>query len=80
MSWEGARERQLVVVTVPSLKPDYGEMNNTLLEMLLNATTRNLLAGSAAPVPQKVHVVMESLLLILQYALVLLGFTLSRYL
>jgi len=34
------------------LKPDYEEMNNTLLEMLLNATTGNLPAGSAAPLPR----------------------------
>ena len=127
------------------LKPDYEEMNNTLLEMFLNATTGNLPAASAAPVPRwpgpdpvivqaqcilyatlcatllasflamlgkqwlnryrrnetrgsaadrsrvrerklsgietwKFHVVMESLPLILQCALVLLGFALSRYL
>ena len=128
-----------------NLKPDYEEMNNTLLEMLLNATTGNLPADSAASVPRwsgpdpvivrvqcifyatlcatllasflamlgkqwlnryrqsetrgsaadrsrarerklsgtetwKFHLVMESLPLILQCALVLLGFALSRYL
>ena len=127
------------------LGPDYEEMNNTLLEMLLNATTGNLPADSAVHVPRwpgpdpvivqaqcilyttlcttllasflamlgkqwlnryrqnegrgstadrsrmrerklsgietwKFHVVMESLPLILQCALVLLGFALSRYL
>ena len=127
------------------LKPDYEEMNNRLLEMLLNATTGTLSAGSAASVPRwpgpdpvivqvqsifyatlcatllasflamlgkqwlnryrqnethgsamdrsrvrerklngieawKFHLVMESLPLILQGALVLLGFALSRYL
>jgi len=127
------------------LKPDYQEMNNRLLEMLLNATTGILPAGSAASVPRwagpdpvivkvqsilyatlcatllasfiamlgkqwlnryrqnethgsavdrsrvrerklngieawKFHIVMESLPLILQCALVLLGFALSRYL
>ena len=127
------------------LKPDYEEMNNTLLEMLLNATTGNLPASSVAAVPRwpgpdpvvvqaqcilyatlsatllalflamlgkqwlnryrqsetrgstadrsrvrerklsgieawKFHVVMEALPLILQCALVLLGFALSRYL
>ena len=127
------------------LKPDYEGMNNTLLEMLLNATTGSLPAGSAASVPRwsgpdpvivrvqcilyatlcatllaaflamlgkqwlnryrqnetrgstvdrsrvrerkltgietwKFHVVMESLPLILQCALVLLGSALSRYL
>ena len=126
------------------LKPDYEEMNNTLLE-ILNATTGNLPAGSAASVPRwsgpdpvivqvqcifyatlsatllasllamlgkqwlnryrqsetrgstadrsrvrerklsgietwKFHIVMESLPLILQCALVLLGLALSRYL
>jgi len=41
------------IVDVQSdLKPDYEEMNNALLEMLLNATTGNLPAGSAAPVPR----------------------------
>ena len=34
------------------LKPDYEESNNILLEMLLNATTGNLPAGSAAAVPR----------------------------
>ena len=127
------------------LKPNYEEMNNTLLEMLLNATTGNLPADSATSVPRwsgpdpvivqvqcifyatlsatllasflarlgkqwlnryrqgetrgstadrsrvrerklsgietwKFHLVMESLPLILQCALVLLGFALSRYL
>ena len=127
------------------LKPDYEEMNNRLLEMLLNATTGALPAGSAASVPRwsgpdpvvvqvqcifyatlcatllasflamlgkqwlnryrqnethgsamdrsrirerklngieawKFHILMESLPLILQCALVLLGFALSRYL
>jgi len=127
------------------LKPDYEEMNNTLLEMLLNATTGTLPAGSVTSVPRwsgpdpvivqvqsifyatlcatllasflamlgkqwlnryrqnethgsamdrsrvrerklngieawKFHLVMESLPLILQCALVLLGFALSRYL
>ena len=127
------------------LKPNYEEMNNRLLEMLLNATTGTLPAGSAASVPRwsgpdpvivqvqsifyatlcatllasflamlgkqwlnryrqnethgsavdrsrvrerklngieawKFHIVMESLPLILQCALVLLGFALSRYL
>ena len=127
------------------LKPDYEEMNNKLLEMLLNATTGNLPAGSAPAVPRwsgpdpvivqaqcilyatlsatllasflamlgkqwlnryrrnethgstadrsrvrerklsgietwKFHIVMESLPLILQCALVLLGLALSRYL
>ena len=127
------------------LKPDYQEMNNTLLEMLLNATTGSLPAGSATSVPRwsgpapvivqvqcvfyatlsatllasflamlgkqwlnryrqnetrgstadrsrvrerklngietwKFRVVMEALPLILQCALVLLGFALSRYL
>ena len=128
------------------LKPDYEGMNNRLLEMLLNATTGALPAGSAASsVPRwsgpdpvivqvqsilyatlcatllasflamlgkqwlnryrqnethgsavdrsrvrerklngieawKFHIVMESLPLILQCALILLGFALSRYL
>jgi len=127
------------------LKPDYEEMNNRLLEMLLNATTGTLPAGSAASVPRwpgpdpvivqvqsilyatlcatllasflamlgkqwlnryrqnetrgsamdnsrvrerklngieawKFRIVMELLPLILQCALVLLGFALSRYL
>ena len=127
------------------LKPDYEQMNNTLLEMLLNATTGTLPAGSAASVPRwtgpdpvvvqvqcifyatlsvtllasflamlgkqwlnryrrngtrgsntdrsrvrerkvtgienwKFHAVMQSLPLILQCALILLGFALSRYL
>ena len=127
------------------LKPDYEEMNNTLLEMLLNATTGTLPADSAAPVPRwsgpdpaivqvqcilyaalsatllasflamlgkqwlnryrqsethgstadrsrvherklngvetwKFRLIMESLPVILQCALVLLGFALSRYL
>ena len=127
------------------LKPDYEEMNNRLLEMLLNATTGNLPADSATSVPRwsgpdpvivqvqsifyatlcatllasflamlgkqwlnryrqnetrgstvdrsrvrerklsgieawKFHVVMESLPVILQCALILLGFALSRYL
>jgi len=127
------------------LKPDYEEMNNRLLEMLLNATTGTLPAGSVTSVPRwpgpdpvivqvqcilyatlsatllasflamlgkqwlnryrqsethgsavdrsrvrerkldgietwKFHIVMESLPLILQCALVLLGFALSRYL
>ena len=127
------------------LKPDYEYMNNTLLGMLLNATTGTLPAGSAASVPRwtgpdpvvvqvqcifyatlcatllasfvamlgkqwlnqyrqnethgsaadrsrarerkltgiedwKFHVVMELLPLLLQCALVLLGFGLSRYL
>ena len=127
------------------LKPDYQEMNNTLLEMLLNATTGTLPAGSVTSIPRwsgpdpvvvqvqcilyatlfatllaaflamlgkqwlnryrqsetrgstadrcrvrerkltgietwKFHVVMESLPLILQCALILLGFALSRYL
>jgi len=127
------------------LKPDYEEMNNTLLEMLLNATTGNLSAGSVVAMPRwsgadpaivqvqcilyatlcatllasflamlgkqwlnryrqsetrgstadrsrvrerklsgietwKFHLAMESLPLILQCALVLLGFALSRYL
>jgi len=127
------------------LKPDYEEMNNRLLEMLLNATTGTLPVGSAAPVPRwpgadpvivqvqcilyatlcatllasflamlgkqwlnryrqnethgsavdrsrarerklngietwRFHIVMESLPVILQCALVLLGFALSRYL
>ena len=127
------------------LKPDYEEMNNRLLEMLLNATTGTLPAGSVASVPRwpgpdptivqvqcilyatlsatllasflamlgkqwlnryrqneihgsavdrsrvregklsgietwKFHIVMELLPLILQCALVLLGFALSRYL
>ena len=127
------------------LKPNYEEMNNTLLEMLLNATTGTLPADSATPVPRwtgpdpvivqaqcilyaalsvallasllamlgkqwlnryrqsethgstadrsrarerklnaietwKFRLVMQSLPLILQCALVLLGFALSRYL
>ena len=127
------------------LKPDYEEMNNRLLEMLLNATTGTLPASSAASVPRwpgpdpvivqvqcifyatlsatllasflamlgkqwlnryrqsethgsavdrsrvrerkldgietwRFHIVMEALPLILQCALVLLGFALSRYL
>ena len=127
------------------LKPDYEEMNNTLLEMLLNATAGNLPSGPAVAVPRwagpspviiraqcilyatlsatllasflamlgkqwlnryrrsetrgstadrcrvrerklsgieawKFHIIMESLPLILQCALVLLGFALSRYL
>ena len=127
------------------LKPDYEEMNNTLLEMLFNATTGNLPVGSVAAVPRwsgpdpvivqvqcifyatlcatllasflamlgkqwlnryrqnethgsavhrsrvrerklngieswKFHIAMESLPLILQCALILLGFALSRYL
>jgi len=127
------------------LKPDYEEMNNTLLEMLLNATTGNTPAGSAVSLPRwsgpdpvivqvqcilyatlaatllasllamlgkqwlnryrqsetrgstadrsrvrerklsgieawKFYLVMESLPLILQCALVLLGLALSRYL
>ena len=127
------------------LKPDYEEMNNALLEMLLNATTGSFPVGSAASVPRwtgpdrvvvqaqcilyttlaatllasflamlgkqwlnryrqnetrgstadrsrmrekkltgvetwKFHLVMESLPVILQCALVLLGFGLSRYL
>ena len=127
------------------LKPNYEEMNNTLLEMLLNATTGTLPADSATPVPRwtgpdpvivqaqcilyaalsaallasllamlgkqwlnryrqsethgstadrsrarerkldgietwRFRLVMESLPLILQCALVLLGFALSRYL
>ena len=127
------------------LRPDYEEMNNRLLEMLLNATTGALPADSAPSVPRwsgpdpvivqvqcvfyatlsatllasflamlgkqwlnryrqsethgsavdrsrvrerklsgleawKFHLVMESLPLILQCALVLLGFALSRYL
>jgi len=127
------------------LKPDYEEMNNTLLEMLLNATTGHLSADSSASIPRwsgpdpiivqvqcifyatlsatllasllamfgkqwlnryreietrgstadrsrvrerklsgieawKFNLVMESLPLILQCALVLLGFALSRYL
>ena len=127
------------------LKPDYEQMNNTLLEMLLNATTGSLPSSPPAPVPRwtgpdpaivqvqcilyatlsatllasflamlgkqwlnryrqsethgsiadrsrvregkldgietwKFHLVMESLPLILQCALVLLGFALSRYL
>ena len=134
------------VIDVQSeLKPDYEEMNNRLLEMLLNATTGTLPADPVASVPRwsgpkpvivqvqcilyatlsatllasflamlgkqwlnryrqsetrgsavdrsrvrerkldgietwKFHVVMESLPLILQCALVLLGFALSRYL
>jgi len=127
------------------LKPNYEEMNNRLLEMLLNATTGTLPAGSAASVPRwsgpdpvivqvqsifyatlcatllasflamlgkqwlnryrqnethgsavdrsrvrerklngieawKFHIAMECLPLILQCALILLGFALSRYL
>ena len=127
------------------LKPDYQELNNTLLEMLLNATTGTLPVGSAISLPRwpgpdpvivqvqcifyatlsatllasflamlgkqwlnryrqsetngssvdrsrmrerkltgietwKFYVVMEFLPLILQGALVLLGFALSRYL
>jgi len=127
------------------LKPDYQQMNNVLLEMLLNATTGTLPAGPATLVPRwpgpdpvivqiqcifyatlsatllvaflamlgkqwlnryrqnetrgstadknklrerkltgietwKFHVVVESLPLILQCAMVLLGFALSRYL
>ena len=127
------------------LKPDYQQMNNALLEMLLNATTGALPADPAASVPRwsgpypvivqvqcilyatlfatllaaflamlgkqwlsrykqnetrgsaadrsrvrerkltgletwKFHIVMESLPLILQCSLVLLGFALSRYL
>ena len=127
------------------LKPDYEEMNNTLLEMLVNSTTGNLPTDSAISVPRwsgpdpiivqvqcifyatlsatliasflamlgkqwlnryrqsetrgstadrsrvrerklsgietwKFHLVMESLPLILQCALLLLGFGLSRYL
>ena len=34
------------------LKPDYEQMNNTLLEMLLNATTGSLPAGSSTPLPR----------------------------
>ena len=34
------------------LKPDYEGMNNTLLEMLLNATTGNVPANSATPLPR----------------------------
>ena len=128
-----------------NLKPDYEQMNNTLLEMLLNATTGSLPASTPTPVPRwsgpdpvivqvqcilyatlsatllasflamlgkqwlnryrqsethgstadrsrvrerkldgietwKFHIVMESLPVILQCALVLLGFALSRYL
>ena len=127
------------------LTPDYEQMNNTLLEMLLNATTGSLPAGPSTPLPRwsgpdpvivqvqcilyaalsaallasflamlgkqwinrygqnethgsatdrsrvrerklngietwKFHLVMESLPLILQFALLLLGFALSRYL
>ena len=127
------------------LKPDYEQMNNTLLEMLLNATTGSLPTNPPTPVPRwsgpdptvvqvqcilyatlsatllasflailgkqwlnryrqsethgsaadrsrvrerklngietwKFHLVMESLPLILQGALILLGFALSRYL
>ena len=127
------------------LSPDYEQMNNALLEMLLNATTGTLPTNSAAPIPRwtgpnpvvvqaqcilyatlfatllaaflailgkqwlslykknethgssadrsrlrerklagietwKFHLVMESPPLILQCALVLLGFALSRYL
>ena len=127
------------------LKPDYEQMNNTLLEMLLNATTGSLPTNPPTPVPRwsgpdpvvvqvqcilyatlsatllasflamlgkqwlnrygqnethgsaadrsrvrgrkldgieawKFHIVMESLPVILQCALVLLGFALSRYL
>ena len=127
------------------LKPDYEEMNNRLLEMLLNATTGNSPAGSVVSAPRwpgpdpvivqvqsilyatlsatllasflamlgkqwlnryrqsethgsavdrsrvrerklngieawKFHLAMESLPLILQGALLLLGFALSRYL
>jgi len=127
------------------LKPDYEEMNNRLLEMILNATTGTFPADSVPSVPRwsgpdvavvkvqcilyatlsatllasflamlgkqwlnryrqsethgsavdrsrvrerkldgietwKFHIVMESLPLILQCALVLLGFALSRYL
>ena len=127
------------------LRPDYEQMNNTLLEMLLNATTGSLPPSPPAPLPRwtgpdpaivqvqcilyatlsatllasflamvgkqwlnryrqsetrgsiadrsrvregkldgiktwKFHLVMESLPLILQCALALLGFALSRYL
>ena len=127
------------------LTPDYEQMNNTLLEMLLNATTGSAPASSSTPLPRwpgpdpvivqvqcllyaalsaallasflamlgkqwvnryreteihgstadrsrvrerklngietwKLHLVMESLPLILQCALLLLGFALSRYL
>ena len=127
------------------LKPDYEQMNNSLLEMILNATTGNLPADYAASVPRwtgpdptivqvqcifyatlcatllasflamlgkqwltryrqsethgstadrsrvrerklsgvetwKFHLVMECLPVIIQCALVLLGFALSRYL
>jgi hypothetical protein len=127
------------------LKPDYEEMNNALLEMLLNATTGSLPANSTSSIPRwsgpdpvivqvqcifyatltatllasflailgkqwlnryrqnethgstadrsrvrerkldgiekwRFRVVMESLPLILQCALILLGFALSRYL
>jgi hypothetical protein len=134
------------IVDVQSeLKPDYEEMNNRLLEMLLNATTRTLPTDPPAPVPRwpgpdpaivqvqcifyatlcatllaaflamlgkqwlnryrqsethgstadrnrmrerklngietwKFHLIMESLPVILQCALALLGFALSRYL
>ena len=128
-----------------NLKPDYEQMNNTLLEMLLNATTGSLGVAPPTPVPRwsgpdpvivqvqcilyatlfvtllasflamlgkqwlsryrqsethgsaadrsrvrerkldgietwKFHVAMESLPLILQCALTLFGFALSRYL
>ena len=127
------------------LTPDYEQMNNTLLEMLLNATTGSLPASSLTPLPRwsgpdpvivqvqcilyaalsaallasflamlgkqwinrygqsdtrgsaadrsrarerklngvetwKLHLIMECLPLILQCALLLLGFALSRYL
>ena len=134
-----------IISVQPELTPDYEQMNNTLLGMLLNATTGSLPADSTTSAPRwsgpdpvivqvqcilyaalsaallasflatlgkqwlnrymrsethgstadrsrvrerklngieawKFHLVMESLPLILQFALLLLGFALSRYL